>query len=286
MPESEGFKEYTSLFRFDDEVFIVVGASGGIGAASARALSHLGARVICVSRDLERATPIAIEVDGAPFVADVTREEDVERMIQFAKTEFGQINGLVNVVGGGRFLSISELTADEWDKQFSSNLRQAFFVGKHAALSLAENGGGSLVFVSSISASFGSRAYPAYAAAKSGLESLVKSLAEEFGPFGVRANSVAPAATLTERLQRAWSAEALQDMATPTVIGRLGLVQEIAATIAFLASPASGFITGQTILADGGASIRDPFFGGGKNRGETDIRRDQEKRTSSGLKLF
>lgn len=281
--DQEPFTDYSSLFRLDGKVFLIAGASGGIGAASARALSHLGARVLCVGRDHDRAAAIAKAVGGIPATGDVTEEADVVRLLDLAESEFGRLDGIVDVVGGARFLSIRELDVETWDRQFSLNLRQTFFLGRHAGMRLADGGGGSLIFVSSIAAAFGSRAYPAYAAAKLGLVSWVRSLAEEFGSAGVRANAVAPAAVVTERLRRAWTEEALADMAAPTVLERLGRVQEIGATVAFLASDASGFITGQTIFADGGASVRDPFYGGGRNRGEADIRRDQKERIAKGL---
>jgi len=115
-----------------------------------------------------------------------------------------------------------------------------------------------------------------------GLASWVRSLAEEFGPSGVRVNPVAPGATLTGRMRQSWTPKACEDMAKPTVLGRLGRVEEIGATIAFLASPESGNITGQSIRGDGGAAIRDPAYGGERNQGVEDIRQNQLKRLASG----
>lgn len=278
------FRDYASLFRLDDQVHVVFGAGQGIGQATALALRALGGQIVCVDRATDRAQATAALVSGLATTADITSEEEVIRTLELARAEYGRMDGVVDVVGGGRFVSVRELDAATWDAQFDANLRHAYFIGRHAGIKLAETGGGAIVFITSIAALFGSATHPAYSAAKLGLVSWVRSLAEEFGPDAVRVNSVAPGATLTDRMSQAWkdNQEVLDDMAAPTVLGRLGRVQEIAGTIAFLLTAASGNVTGQTIAADGGACIRDPVYGGGHNRGADAIRETQKARLASG----
>ncbi len=280
---SAEFSGYESLFRLDGQVHVVLGAGQGIGRAAATALHQLGAKVLCVDRSADRARATA-EAFGSAFDAgDITVEDEVIRILDRAQTEFGQLDGVVDVVGGARFVPIRELDPQTWDLQFDANLRHAYFVGRHAAMRMADAGGGNIVFVTSIAALFGSAAHPVYSAAKLALVSWVRSLAEEFGPQNVRANSVAPGATLTDRMRQAWTDDAvLEDMAAPTMLQRLGRVEEIAGTIAFLLSAASGNITGQTIVADGGASVRDPVYGGGRNRAVGALQQAQNERLAAG----
>lgn len=275
--------DYGGLYRLDGQAFLVVGAGQGIGEASARMLHAMGARVLCVDRELERARRVAGSIGGPAAGGDITREEVVVELLDACERDLGGLDGIVDVVGGARFVPIPEMDADEWDLQFTGNLRHAYLLGRHGGMRMAARGAGVMVFVSSIAALTGSRAHPAYSATKAALVNWVMSLAEEFGPSGVRVNSVAPGATLTARMAQAWREEAIAGMARPTSRGRLGKPEEIAATIAFLASPAAGNITGQTIVADGGAVTRDPVYGGGDNPGAADIRRLQQERIAKGL---
>lgn len=275
--------DYRALFDLQGRGFMVAGAGQGIGEAAARALHAFGARVLCIDRDAERAEEIARAIGGVPAQADITDEGEVLRLIDLAEHELGRLDGLVDVVGGARFVTIRELEVADWDQQFTGNLRHAYLLGRHVGIRLAGSGGGSMVFISSIAAEFGSRAHPAYSAAKLALNSWVKSLSEEFGPNGVRANAVAPGPTLTARMRSAWDDDSIQEMAKPTVRGALGKPEEIACTVVFLASDAAGNITGQTILADGGVSVRDPIYGGGENPAEAKLRQAQAERKQAGL---
>ncbi|QIZ38013.1 SDR family NAD(P)-dependent oxidoreductase [Saccharopolyspora sp. ASAGF58] len=267
-------RDHDSIFRLDGRAYVIAGAGGGgIGTATTELVASLGGRVLCADRDEQAAAEVAKDVGGVPFAGDITDERDVEAMFDRAVSEFGRLDGVIDVVGGSRFTSIPELSLEEWHQQFASNLQHAFLIGKAAGLRLAERGGGSIVFVSSIAAFFGSRTHPAYSAAKLALVSWVRSLAEEFGPQAVRVNSVAPGATMTARLGSIWSAEGQAGMARPAVLGRIGSALEIAGPIAFLLSDAAGNVTGQTLLADGGASVKDPVYGSGTNPGGLEIRR-------------
>ena len=260
------------MFDLTGDVFIVAGAGGqGIGEAIARAVAAAGARVVCVDRAAERATAVAAAVGGLAIAADVTVEDEVLRVIQQAEESYGRVTGLVDAVGGSRFVPIPELASDVWAQQFAVNLTHAYLLGRHVGARLAEQRRGTMTFVSSIAGSFASRAYPAYAAAKAALNSWVGSLAEEYGTCGVRVNAVAPGPTLTRRLADALSDRARQDIVRPTILNRFATPAEIASAVLFLASPAGGYVTGQTILVDGGASIRDPMYGRSSGAVESDL---------------
>lgn len=273
---------YHRLFDLTDRVFVIAGSGQGIGEAAAGALHEFGARLICVDREQALVDRIATRVGGLAVRADVTDEDSVLASLDRAVAEYGRLDGVVDVVGGARFTPIPKLTSEVWDLQMTANLRHAYLFGRHGAERLAAAEGGSIVFVSSIAAKTGSKAHPAYSVAKSALETWVQCLAEEYGPSAVRANAVAPGPTLTTRMRASWSDDVLEDMAAPTMLRRLGTPAEIAATILFLASPASANITGQTIVADGGVTTRDPVYGSGLNRAEPQLRAAQEARDREG----
>jgi NAD(P)-dependent dehydrogenase (short-subunit alcohol dehydrogenase family) len=263
------------MFRLDDSVIVVVGAGGGgMGTQTARIAAELGATVVCVDRDEAAVADLARELGAQMWVGDVTSPASVARLISDVDKRFGRADGLVDIVGGSRFTRIPELDVDEWHQQFDLNLTHAFLLGKSFGDYMRRRStAGSMVFITSIAALFGSRTHPAYSAAKAGLVSWVRSLAEEYGPDGIRANSIAPGATLTERMDSLWSEAGQASMAEPTVLGRIGTSDEIAGPVAFLLSRAAGNVTGQTIVVDGGASIKDPVYGSGRNVGGAEIRR-------------
>lgn len=270
---------FRELFDLTGRAYVVAGAGMGMGEATARAIHAFGGRLVCVDREPERAAQVAAAVGGVPAVGDVTDEAFVLELLDLAERELGPLDGIVDIVGGARFVSIRDLETADWESEFTTNLRHAYLLGRHGGVRLADGGrGGSMVFIASNAAWFGSRAFPAYSTAKLALTGWVRSLAEEFGPSGVRANAVAPGATLTDRMAAAWDDEAIAAMARPTVRGRLGSTAEIAGTIVYLLSDAAGNTTGQTITVDGGTSIRDPVYGGGDNPAEAAQRRVQRPR--------
>ena len=265
--------DLAGCFRHDGRTYLVAGAGGdGIGTATAELLSALGSHVVCVDRDGDAARGAAEATGGDWLAGDITDEQAVVSMVATAVERHGRLDGMVDVVGGSTFTSIPELTLEEWNGQFTSNLQHAFLLGRHVGNHLAANGGGGMVFVGSNAALNGSRTFPAYSTAKLALIGWVRSLAEEFGPSGVRANVVAPGATLTQRMADIWSPGGKADMAKPTMLGRLGTSQEIAGPVAFLLSHAAGNITAQTLVVDGGATLKDPVYGSGTNRGGAEIR--------------
>lgn len=254
--------DYPNQFRLDGLGFLILGAGQGIGAACARALSSLGAQVLCVDRDPELARSIAEDVGGGWHSVDVTDEESVIDLMSVAASRLDRLYGAVDIVGAALRRPIPELDSVSWDQEFNINLRHAYLLGRHLGPRLADQGGGSLVFIASTVSTYGCHLTPAYHASKAALVSWVKSLAVTFGPSGVRVNAVSPGAVVTPRMSSHWEAPGmLEAVQARTALKRLADPSDIACAVAFLSSPAASLITGHELVVDGGTRVRDPYYG-------------------------
>lgn len=253
--------EYASLLRLDGRNFIVVGAGQGMGRQSSHALSQSGARVLCVDIDEQRAKEVAAEVGGVPFFGDVTKESEVKRMVQAASDAFGgQIHGFVDIVGIAEWFMTVDMDEEVWNRQFDICLRHGFLLSKHVgAHMIAAGTKGTMVFIASVHGLTASINHVAYGCAKAGVISLVKTLACELGPNGIRANAIAPGSILTPRMEVMLTEDRLTDAAKRIPLGRVGSPPDIASAALFLTSDLSSYITGQTLVVDGGIVITDPF---------------------------
>ena len=222
------------------------GSAAGIGFAAARALGENGAAV-AVTATSKRIHERGAELSEAgvrchSVIADLTRRDQVEALVSEVEGSLGQVDVLVN-----------NIPPDEWDHQLSISLTSAFNLTRALVGSMRARGWGRIVFVSSVTGSFVSyRRQAAYAASKAGLDGLRRTLAIELGPDGITVNSVAPGWIDTDST----SAEAL-DNGRFTPVGRPGRPDEVAAAIAFLATPAAAYITGETIVVDGGNIVQE-----------------------------
>jgi NAD(P)-dependent dehydrogenase (short-subunit alcohol dehydrogenase family) len=249
--------DYGALLRLDGQGFAVLGAGNGIGRQTAIALASQGARVLCVDVDRGRAEAVAAEVAGLAHVADVTKSDDVAGVVATAQRELGRLDGVADVIGLHVVGALVDLSDADWDYCHDLCARQAFHVVRHAGRALASSGGGSIVFVSSVSGLTSSPYTGAYGAAKAALTSLVKTAAIELRDSQVRVNAVAPGLIATPRsAERAGRPAA--ELATGALSG-LGAPSDVAAAILFLSSTMARYITGQTIVVDGGAMVRFPF---------------------------
>jgi 2-deoxy-D-gluconate 3-dehydrogenase len=243
---------------------LVVGGGQGMGRASALLLARLGAAVVVLDEVAERAAAVADEARAAgaraePLVADVTDAAAAEAAVGEALQRLGALDTLVNVVGAASWAPLLELDDATWERDFRVNLKQHWSVSRAAARAIIAGGrGGSLVVVASVSGLFSAAGHGAYGAAKAGLVALVKTMAEEWWPHGIRANAVVPGAVRTPRIEAAWASGAIRRPA-PEVEERMALPEDVARAIAFLSSEWARRITGQTLVIDGGVTTRFPF---------------------------
>src|SRR5262249_29303712 len=242
---------------------VVTGADSGIGRGIARALAREGCRVaVNHVGGPERADETvrelkALGVDAVAVKADVRRADDVSAMVEAAVARFGRIDLFVNNAGVQTWKDFMDVTEDEWDLVIDTNLKGCFLCTQAAARQMTASGGGSIVNIGS-----GSNLVPfpnlvAYTASKGGIQMLTKVAALALGSHGIRVNCVAPGAILTERTK-----DELPDyagrFAAITPLGRVGMPEDVADAVIFLASDASRFITGQTIGVDGGLFNQPP----------------------------
>jgi NAD(P)-dependent dehydrogenase (short-subunit alcohol dehydrogenase family) len=248
-----------------NNVAIITGAASGIGRATAIAFSVKGVRVTVSDIQEEKLNETArlIEENGGEVLtvkADVSKEDDVRNLMRKTEDTFGRLDYLCNNAGvGGELNATASYTTEEWDRVINVNLRGQWLCMKHAIPAMLTSGGGSIVNVTSILGSVGFENAPAYVAAKHGLEGLTKTAAIEYSAEGIRVNSVAPGFIETPMLEKAGittDPETKKSIVSLHPIGRLGKPKEIADAIVWLCSDEASFITGHTLLADGGYTSR------------------------------
>lgn len=241
-------------------VALVTGGSGGIGQAIALRLSQAGCRVIVNYQQNETAAALVcaeIEAGGGqalPLQADVSQPEQVAQMFAAAQAAFGPVEILVNNAGLAHFGLITDITPERWRQLFAVNVDGAFHCIQAALPDMIHRKRGSIINISSIWGLVGGSCEAAYSATKGALIALSKALAKEVGPSGVRVNCVAPGLIETPMNSRLSDAEmaALQE---ETPLGCIGQPQDVAEAVAWLASDAARFITGQVISPNGGFTI-------------------------------
>ena len=245
-------------FSLRGRTALVTGASRGIGEQAALTLAAAGATLVLASRstdELERVAAAARSA-GAPaaevVTTDVTDEPAVEAAVARAVEVTGRLDVLVNVAGGSRFMApVAAIRSDGWDKVVSLNLRGVFLACRAALPRMGE--GGSIVNVASVAAFQASPTMAAYSAAKAGVVALTRTLAVEAAPLRVRVNCLAPGWVRTELTRFLWSdTEQARAIVARVPLGRWGEPSEMAGPLLLLASDAGSYITGTTLVVDGG----------------------------------
>lgn len=232
---------------------IVTGGSGDIGQAIATALIADGYRVGLLDLDGAAVSAAAADLGATGLVADVTDEQAVEA----ALAEFGAVpDAVVNNAGIGRFASLLEMPIETFRRQLDVNLTGAFIVARAAARGMVERGSGVIVNVTSINAITTGPGTGSYPAAKAGLAKLTEMMALEWGPSGIRVNAVAPGfidAGISTPFYKDPEVRALRGGAVPS--RRLGLAEDVANAVAFLASDKASYVNGHHMVVDGGVSV-------------------------------
>ncbi|WP_067657547.1 SDR family NAD(P)-dependent oxidoreductase [Nocardia harenae] len=246
-------------------VVIVAGAGGGgIGTAVTRLIARAGATVIAVSRGRENLAthvePLAAEgLPVIPHAADASTDEGVESIVDRARTADGELHGLVNIAGGAApatWMPATRVTRADWRALFAQNLETMFFLSQAVAAELRERSRpGSIVSLSSISGMNTAPYHIAYGTAKAALVAATRTLAVELAQTGIRVNAVAPGVTATPA-STAYVGDDQERDRTAIAMGRRGTPAEQAGPILFLLSDLSSYITGQTLLVDGGLNLK------------------------------
>jgi len=248
-----------SEFSLEGKIAFVTGAGRGLGQAGALAFARAGADVVCVSRtrsQLEQ-TAAAIERLGRKalvLTADTRSPHEVEAAVQAAVDTFGRIDILFNNAGTNIRKSVVDMPDEDWHTIMDTNVRGAFLVARAVARHMIRRRCGSIINMSSMSATSAEPTKAVYAASKGAVALLTKGLALELAPHGIRVNAVAPGYMLTSLVRGALDADAERKVRVLARIplGRLGEPEEIGGALVFLASEASRYITGASIAIDGG----------------------------------
>jgi NAD(P)-dependent dehydrogenase (short-subunit alcohol dehydrogenase family) len=253
--------DYLGRLRLDGRSYVVVGAGQGMGRQTCHALAQAGAsRLVCVDIDEQRAKEIADEVGiGVPWTGDVTQRSEVARLGADAAEVLGTINGFVDIVGMARFAPLLEIDDETWDWEFDICLRHAYLLSQEFGRRMVETGGGTMVFIASVSGFTSAPNHAAYGAAKAGLMAWVQSVAVELGSKQIRANAVAPGTILTPRMDAAFDDAKRKENAAVVPLGHMGETSDIAGAVLFLTSDLSKFISGRTVVVDGAVDAKFPY---------------------------
>ncbi len=250
-------------FKLTDRVAVVTGAGRGIGAGTARALAEAGADVVVAARtvaDIEE-TAAAVRDRGRRSIAvpcDVTRTEDLERLVAATVEEFGRLDVLVNNAGGWLPRPLMATSEHAFEAAHRFNVTSAFLLTKLAVPVMVGNDGGAIVNISSRAASMVQQGFTAYGTAKAGLSFMTRLVAPELAPK-VRVNAIEVGGVETSALEMVLTDESVRrELEDNTPMRRVGQVEDIAACVVYLASPAASWVTGKVFEIDGG--VEHPAF--------------------------
>jgi NAD(P)-dependent dehydrogenase (short-subunit alcohol dehydrogenase family) len=247
------------MFRLDDRVVIVTGASSGLGVSFAQGFAEAGADLVLGARRVDRMAQTAALVEQAggrvcTHQTDVADPDQCQQLVDFAMAEFGRVDVLINNAGVGTAVPSTRETAEEFRAVIDVNLNGSYWMAQ--ACGRVMQSGSAIINISSVlGLTTGGLPQAAYSASKAGIIGLTRDLAQQWGGRkGIRVNALAPgffASEMTDELKPGY----LDSLMPRIILGRLGDAAELAATAVWLASPAAGYVTGQTIVVDGGISI-------------------------------
>lgn len=256
----------SDLFSLDGKVAVITGSTRGIGLAIARAMVEAGARVVISSRKAAACEEVADAIrqrggEAEAVACNISEPDDLENLVERARARFGRIDILVpNAASNPIYGPMAASDDAAFDKIMGNNVRSTLALANLVLPEMAARGDGAIVIVSSIAGLRGSRNLGLYAISKAADFQLARNLAVEWSGRGIRINCIAPGLIRTDFARALWEDERnrkLVERLTPA--GRIGEPEDIAGIAVFLASPAARFVTGQTVVADGGVTIADVF---------------------------
>lgn len=258
---------------------IVAGGGRGMGESVSLLFAAEGANVVCVDKVGERAERVSAQIvaDGGraiPLTINLREDARLQEIIDATIAAYGSIDILVNIAGGMRLETawrpLREMDPTDWDFVFRQNVRWVQLLSCAVAdVMVAQRSGGSIVSIGSVSGIFGAANHAAYGAAKAGLIHLMRSLALEYGRYGVRCNTVSPGSIRTPGVEGMITPEQRERDEVTTPLGRVGRPDDIAKAVLFFASDLADFVTGQMLVVDGGATVRFPLPSPGAHPSES-----------------
>ncbi len=239
--------------RLHNKIAIVVGAASGIGRGVAARFIEEGATVILGDTQAEACAATAKEL-GADFVpTDISSFADAEKIVAFAVEKYGRLDIFVQNAGIYPWQLIEQTSSEDWDRVMAVNLRGSFNAARASVAVMKKQGAGRILFTSSITGPHvTSPGHGHYSATKAGINGLIRAAALEFSGYGITVNGVEPGNILTEAIQLHRSPEFIKSMEDAIPLGRLGSTRDVANAFLFLASDDASYITGTTIVVDGG----------------------------------
>jgi NAD(P)-dependent dehydrogenase (short-subunit alcohol dehydrogenase family) len=252
----------SDLFNLSGKVALVTGGSKGLGKAMARVFAEHGANVVISSRhddELQAALKEikeGLSIEAASFVADMTRRQDVQGLADAAVKQFGHVDILVNNAGGNTPQAIDQITDADWDRIIELNLTSCMAMSRALVPQMKSRRWGRIIHISSIMGLGSKEERHAYSATKAALIGMARSMAIELGPFGITVNCLAPGPFLTDLPGKLLSDAEKKSFAGRTALGRWGEPRELAGPALLLASEAGSYITGTTVVVDGGTLVK------------------------------
>ena len=254
--------ELLKALQFKGEVVVVTGAGTGIGRSTAEAVAELGATAVLVARTQSKLDEVktVIEKDGGKaetFAADVSKETEVGKLRDFVAGKWGRAKAIVNNAGNNFISPVTELATEKWRELIEVDLDSVYYMCRDFIPLLLKSDKPSILNVASTFAHIGNPQMPVYCAAKGGVVSLTRQLAVDYGPRGLRVNSICPGPTLSPRVKGYFDSGRADPSGTlaKVMLGRFAQCDEIGNVAAFLVSDAASFVHGASIIVDGGQTI-------------------------------
>lgn len=254
------FKGYDKNFSLKGKVAMVTGAARGIGKAIVNLFAEKGADILLVDM-LEEVREVAQSlsahgVKGFPIVADLSRKENIERVVEESIKEFGRVDILVNNAGIALLEDAENLPEDYWDRTMLINLKVPFLMSQYVGREMIKAKRGKIVNIASQAGIIALDKHVAYCASKAAVIEMTKVLAIEWAEFNINVNAVSPTVVLTELGKKAWAGDVGEEMKKKIPVRRFGYPEEIAAGALLLASDAADMVTGANLVIDGGYTIQ------------------------------